>query len=306
MSNGQIVPIKEKAATIKSLIERYKPEIAQALPHHVTADRMLRVIYTTIQKTPRILDCTPSSLIGAILETSQLGLTPGILGEAYFVPYRNNKTGKSEVQLIVGYRGLISLARRSGELSTVYAKEVYERDEFDYCFGLDPKLRHKPSEDEDRGDFRYVYAVAHLKDGGRQFDVMTRAEVEKIRARSRAKDSGPWITDYEEMAKKTVLRRLCKLLPTSVELQKAAVLDELAEAGISQELDVIDLPQEQAQPTPAPIGPIEKPKGKLDQIVADRAKAKRTPAGNEVIAEWGEGADPDPDIEDKPKDDLPF
>lgn len=233
----QIVPTNKKADDIRALLEKAKPQIALALPRHLSADRMLRIAMTSIRRTPKLLACNQQSLLGAIMQAAQLGLEcDGVLGHAYLVPF------KDEVQLIIGYKGLIDLARRSGQLSTIYARVVHAKDQFEYAYGLVERLEHIPSREVDPGEIVAVYAVAHLKDGGRQFEVMTAAEVGKIRERSRAKDDGPWVTDPEEMHKKTSLRRLCKMLPASVELARAVALDERADLGLPQQLeDVIDV-----------------------------------------------------------------
>lgn len=249
----EIVPVSQKAENVRLLLEKAKPQIALALPRHLSADRMLRIAMTSVRRTPKLLACNQQSLLGAIMQAAQLGLEPdGVLGHAYLVPF------KEEVQLIVGYKGLVDLARRSGQLSTIFARVVYSEDQFEYAYGLTERLEHIPSGKSEQGELKAVYAVARLKDGGTQFEVMTRGEIEKIRERSRAKDDGPWVTDYAEMAKKTVLRRLCKMLPASVELSRAVALDERAELGLPQQLeDVIDVPA-------------DKPNGKptLDDVTA--------------------------------------
>lgn len=240
--NTQIVPANKKADAIVALLTKMKPQLSVALPRHLSADRMLRIATTSIRRTPKLLACSQQSLLGAIMQAAQLGLEcDGVLGHAYLVPFRD------EVQLIVGYKGLIDLARRSGQLSTIYARVVHAKDQFEFSYGLSESLEHIPARDADPGEIVAVYAVARLKDGGMQFEVMTAAEVGKIRERSRAKDDGPWVTDPEEMHKKTVLRRLCKMLPASVELARAVALDERADIGMSQQLeDVIDVPPESA------------------------------------------------------------
>lgn len=235
----QLVNLREKANSVRDLLERNKAQIAMALPRHMTADRMLRVAMTAVQRTPKLLDCTPASLFGAIIQASQLGLEPdGALGHAYLIPYWNGQKKVSEVQFMPGYKGLLDLARRSREISTIEARVVHANDAFRHRFGLQPVLDHTPLTTGDPGPVTHVYAVVRLKDGGAQFDVMSAEDVEKVRGRSRAKDSGPWVTDWDEMAKKTVLRRLCKLLPSSIELQRAVALDEAVEAGIPQTFDV--------------------------------------------------------------------
>jgi recombination protein RecT len=233
------ISLKEKAATVRSLIEKSRGQIMAALPRHMTAERMIRVCNTAVQKTPQLLDCEPRSLIGAIVQASQLGLEPdGTLGHAYLIPFNNRKTGKVECQFIPGYKGLIELARRSSQISTIYAQVVHSNDEWDFAFGLEPRLTHTPTDGEP-GAMIAVYAVARLRDGGAQFEWLWKREVDAIRASSRAGNSGPWVTHYDEMAKKTALRRLCKLLPTSPELARAVSLDEQAEASVPQQLEVL-------------------------------------------------------------------
>jgi recombination protein RecT len=233
------ITIKEKAANVRALIERSKTAIQAALPRHLTAERMVRVCNTAVQKTPQLLDCDPRSLIGAIVQASQLGLEPdGTLGHAYLIPFNNRKTGKLECQFMPGYKGLIELARRSSQISTIYAQVVHENDQWEFCYGLDPKLEHVPTAG-DPGEVIAFYAVARLRDGGAQFEWMWKREVDSIRASSRSGNSGPWVTHYPEMGKKTALRRLCKLLPTSPELSRAVALDEQAEASVPQGLDIL-------------------------------------------------------------------
>jgi recombination protein RecT len=231
--------MKDKVENVRTMLERMKGQMLMSLPRHITPDRMIRLAMTTVQRTPELLECEPRSLAGALLQASQLGLEPdGVLGQAYLVPFRNNKTGKREVQFIAGYKGLVSLARRSGEVSSIDARVVREGDRFAYSFGLSPTLTHSPAEaPAATAPITHAYAVIKLKDGGHQFDVMTKAEIDAIRAQSRAGQSGPWVTHEAEMAKKTVLRRALKLAPMSVEAHRAVALDELAEDGVPQDLD---------------------------------------------------------------------
>lgn len=230
-------PYQEKVGTIRTMLESAKGQIKIALPRHLDADRMGRIVMTAAQKTPALLDCTPKSLIAAVIQAAQLGLEPdGVLGHAYLVPYSNK--GVKEVQLIPGYKGLIDLARRSGQLSTIYARAVYARDSFHYQMGTDEKIEHVPTDEDEPGELVAVYAVAKLKDGGVQMEVMTRKQVDKIKTKSKASSFGPWVDHFDEMAKKTVLRRLCKMLPLSVEMARTVALDERADAGQAQEIDV--------------------------------------------------------------------
>lgn len=249
--SAQIVSLRDKVQNVRDLLGRAKGQIALALPRHMSVDRLIRVALTSVQRTPQLLDCDQTSLLAAIIQSAQLGLEPdGVLGHAYLVPFRNGKTGRFEVQFIPGYKGLATLARRSGEVSSIDARVVKAGDTFRYSFGLDPKLEHVPadSDDDTPREVTHAYAVVRLKDGGYQFDVMARREIEAVRKRSRAGTTGPWVSDYDEMAKKTVLRRALKLAPMSVEAQRAVALDEMAEAGISQALDTIDVTVAHAEP----------------------------------------------------------
>lgn len=230
---------------------KVQAQIKAALPRHMTAERMARIATTEMRKVPKLGQCDPMSFLGAVIQCAQLGLEPGnALGHAYILPFEKRKkvggqwvTERVEAQVIIGYRGMIDLARRSGQIISIDARAVYDGDKFTCELGLDAKLTHEPdwqNPNRARPDaLRFVYAVAKLKDGGVQFDVMSRAEVEGVRARSKAADSGPWQTDYAAMALKTVVRRLFKFLPVSIEMQQAVGIDELAEAGISQQNNAV-------------------------------------------------------------------
>lgn len=237
-TNTQIVPANHKIETIRSLLERSKQQIALALPKHLSADRLLRVAMTSIQKTPELLACDQRSLLGAVIQSAQLGIEPdGLLGHGYLVPFKNS------AQLIIGYRGLMMLARRSGELLSLEADVVHAKDVWSFQKTDEgTKFSHIPSEDDDPGDLVRAYAVARLRDNPLPVVVvMPKRDIEKIRKRSPMGNSGAWITDTEEMWKKTIVRRICKMLPASVELQKAVALDEQAEVGLPQNLgDIVD------------------------------------------------------------------
>lgn len=224
----------------RSVLEKMKPQIQLALPRHVSPDRMLRIVLTTVQRTPKLLECTRESLLGCIVQCAQLGLEPdGLLGHAYLIPFFNNRQNRMECQLIVGYKGLLKLARQSGEIASISARVVHEKDVFEFEYGLQEKLRHIPSMEEDPGQLIYAYAIFRLKDGASHFDVMSIREIEAIKKRSKSSGSGPWVTDFEEMAKKTVLRRASKMSPASIEdrMARAIVLDERADAGLPQNID---------------------------------------------------------------------
>lgn len=256
----QNAPAVQSANTIAKLFESpaIRKQFAAAIPKHMTVDRLLRVAMTAIRTNPKLLECSQQSLLACILGCATLGLEPEpFLGQAYLIPFKKNSKGPdgkwqstTECQLIPGYRGYITLARRSGELQSLSAQVVYENDEFDLRFGLDERLDHRPAEG-DRGEVRGAYVVFRYKDGSSSFDYMSRDDIDKIRERSKSKDSGPWVTDYPEMAKKTVIRRHVKVAPLSVELARAVVTEDMALAGESQ----VNMFLPESQETVAPPGP---------------------------------------------------
>lgn len=244
-----LIETKGQTNTIAAFLDKYKSEIVRALPRHLTADRLSRVALTEFRKNPRLASCDPKSLFGAVIQCAQLGLEPGgALGHAYLIPFKNSKTNRDEVQFIVGYKGMLDLARRSGQIVSIATHVVYEADTFHVTLGLNPDLVHQPNwQTPDRGEMTFVYAIARLKDGGVQFDVMSRAEIERVRNESQGykmamrykNATTPWIAHFDEMARKTVIRRLFKYLPVSIEMQRAIAYDEGCDAGVSQRNDLV-------------------------------------------------------------------
>lgn len=229
-----------KPQTIDDYMKKMAPAMAQALPKHMDIDRLTRLAMTTIRTTPALKDADVGSLLGAVMQAAQLGLEPGLMGHCYLLPFNNKNKGIKEVQFIIGYKGMIDLARRSGHIKSIYAHAVYSNDEFDYELGLESKLVHKPTMNADKGEFVGAYAVAHFKDGGYQFEFISKADIEKRKGRSKAANSkfSPWTSDYEEMAKKTVVRHMWKYLPISVEVQQQVAYDEGTGKDISKIKDV--------------------------------------------------------------------
>lgn len=249
-NGGQKAPASP-ANTIAAYLKKMGPEIEKALPSHMNPDRMARIALTTIRTNPKLLEASIPSLLGAVMQAAQLGLEPGLIGHCYLVPFRNGKTGQTDVQFIIGYKGMIDLARRSGQIENIYAHAVYSNDEFDYELGLEPKLKHKPYMEGDRGEFIGAYAVAHFKDGGYQFEFMPKSEIDKRRKRSKAANNGPWVTDFEEMAKKTVIRHMWKYLPISIEIQQQAMQDEVVRKDITSEPEYIEMDRLAIEEQPA-------------------------------------------------------
>lgn len=275
----EIQSLTKKVDTVRELLNRSKAQFALALPRHVSADRLLRVAMTAIQLNPKLIDCTQHSLLASLMEAAQMGLMPDpITGEAYLVPY--NIKGQATCRLIPGYKGLAKLARRSGEIQSLEMRHVNKCDHFVYEYGLNPKLEHMPHRTPDctcttelleaaqgehqkgcpngghqHGPLTHVYAIARLKDGGVQWLVMEKAEVDKIRARSMAANAGPWVTDYAAMAKKTVLKQTLKLCPIETELARALENDDRRDVGL-------------------PDLPVDMPEGATPVVVEGRIVAK--------------------------------
>lgn len=219
--------------TLRQLIERMKPEIGKALPKHMDPDRIARIAITLVGGNAALAACTPESFLGALMTASQLGLEPGPLGEAYLVPFGD------KVTFIAGYRGLIKLAYQSEQLKRIGAHVVRENDEFDFGYGLDPYLTHKPALGN-RGDAIAVYAAAKLVNDECPFVVMSIDEVERIRERSHAAKKGPWVTDWDAMARKTAVRQLARWLPMSTDragFNTAVALDGTTRTDIGGTVD---------------------------------------------------------------------
>jgi recombination protein RecT len=215
--------------TLHALMENgeFRTSLAQVLPKHLTPDRVVKMALVAASRQPLLFKCTKASILQSIMKSAELGLDcSGTLGRAYLVPYYNGKLQAYECQFIPGYQGLIDLARRSGNIARIESRVVYDKDEFKVEYGIEQKLIHTPYLGKERGDIRCVYGIAEMMDGSRQVEVMTIDEVSAIRDRSKAKDAGPWKTDFAEMARKTVIRRLAKYLPLSTELAKALEADD--------------------------------------------------------------------------------
>lgn len=240
---NQVAKKAPEQKTIQQYVKSMEGEIAKALPSVITPERFTRIVLSALSVNPKLGTCTPASFLGAMMTSAQLGLevnTP--LGQAYVLPY-NNK-GVMEAQFQLGYKGLIDLAYRSGEVEVIQAHVVYEHDEFKCEYGLEPKLTHIPA-DSDRGEPVKVYAVFKTKSGGYGFEVMSMDDVRNHAAKySKAYNNtfSPWKTNFEEMAKKTVLKRVLKYAPLKSDFIRAAVQDEVIKKDLSA--DMYDVPSE--------------------------------------------------------------
>lgn len=218
----------EAHPSLATFISRLTPEIARALPRHMDGDRMARLALTVVRKTPKLAECSPESFAGALLTCAALGLEPGVNDEAYLVPY------KRECQLIIGFKGYAKLFYQHPLAANIDAQAVYENDEFDYQYGTDPFLRHKPALG-DRGDVVAYYASARLTNGASAFVVLSPEEVKALR---RGKVGSTDIPDPQRwMERKTALRQLIKLLPKSTEMSRAAAVDERPGSALRQQIE---------------------------------------------------------------------
>ena len=216
-----------KPKQLKDYVNDMLPGIAKALPSVMTPERFARITLTALNTNQQLQETTPASFLGAMMTAAQLGLEPNTpLGQAYLLPYRNK--GTLECQFQIGYRGLIDLAYRSGEIKMIQAHVVYGNDDFDFSFGLDPQLHHVPAK-SDRGEPEWVYASFETKDGGHGFEVMSIDDIRKHAAKyskSYSSNFSPWKTSFEEMAKKTVLKRVLKYAPMRTDFVRAVTADE--------------------------------------------------------------------------------
>lgn len=234
---NQIQEMQQKDTSLKGLIKAMEPEIKKALPSMITPERFTRMVFTALSSTPKLQQCTPQSFLGAMMQAAQLGLEPNTpVGQAYLIPYGN------VCQFQLGYKGLLDLAYRSGEIKDIQAHEVHENDEFEYELGLDPKLKHIPAM-SNRGPVTMYYAVWHTKTGGYGFEVMSKEDVlEFAKRKSKSFKNGPWQTDFDEMAKKTVLKKALKYAPIATEFVKSIATDETVKSSILP--DMADQPNE--------------------------------------------------------------
>lgn len=247
---------RPQTVTIKQHLEgeAFKLAVAKALPKHLTADRFVRVALTAITRIPKLAECDQASFFQCLLKLSQFGLEPDGY-RAHLIPFENRKRNVVECQLIIDYKGLVELALRSGVVANIHADVIRDGDIFEYSAGELSRhvpyfLRRDVGRPKEAGDVYAVYARAKFRDGSEKCDVMSLDEIERTRKRSRASNNGPWITDWTEMAKKTVVRRLSKWLPLSPEYRDAVDADtdtERDEQEPTGALAVFDIP---AAPAP--------------------------------------------------------
>ena len=279
-----------KSEDIKSLIvsPEAKKQFSAALPKHLKPDRFIRIALTAINKNPKLLACTKESLFACLLDLSQLGLEPDGR-KAHLIPYGDKCT------LIIDYKGLVELARRSREIADIHADVVYDNDFFAYSFGSEGKLDHQPTLKE-KGKPRAAYSFVRLKDGSSSYEVMNIEEIEAIHKRSKAGSSGPWVTDWAEMAKKTVFRRHSKWLPVASEyIQLANEKDydipiDISAETIPEGKPEVNMPKPTKKDKPEDNAKDKPPIPTEDPIITDLKKARAkigVEVFNKILGEYG-------------------
>lgn len=234
-------PVKlTKNMSMPDMVKAMMPEIRKALPSVITPERFTRIALSALNNTPALQQCSPMSFIASLLNSAQLGLEPNTpLGQAYLIPYKNK--GQMECQFQIGYKGLIDLAYRNGQMQTIQAQAVYENDLFEYEYGLEPKLVHKPAY-SDRGEITYFYGLFKTVNGGFGFSVMSKADMDnyaRTYSKAFASDYSPWKTNYEEMAKKTVIKQALRYAPIKTDFQRALSTDESIKLSFSEDMTTV-------------------------------------------------------------------
>lgn len=229
-----------KNATIRDYIAQMQGEIEKALPKVMTPERFTRIALSAVSNNPQLGECTPKSFLASMMNAAQLGLEPNTpLGQAYLIPFKNK--GVMECQFQIGYKGLIDLAYRGGDVKTIMAQTVYENDVFEFEFGLEPRLKHVPAK-KDRGEPIWFYAVFKLVNGGEGFEVMSIDDVKKhARKYSQSYNSSfsPWKNNFEEMAKKTVIKKVLKYAPLKTDFLRAVAEDETVKHDIDFDMSQV-------------------------------------------------------------------
>ena len=250
-AQGRSLQKANPAADFKGILASQWPKIQEVLPKTMSSERFFQLAVSAYNSEPKLAECSTISVLSCVMKCAALGMEPSAvdgLGRAYILPFRNKKTHRMEATFILGYKGMLDLARRSGEIQSISARAVYEGDEFDYAYGLYEDLHHVPKHQSDK--LTYAYCIARFKDGGHYFNVLSRKEIEEARKASKASNGGPWVTNYDAMAVKTAVRRAFPYLPVSVVAQEAAAADEQTPdySATLRPTFTVDVPQAAPQP----------------------------------------------------------
>lgn len=284
---------------VKQLLhnDQARQQLAAVAAKHMNPERLMRVTANAIRTTPKLQQCEPLSFLGALMQCAALGLEPNtVLGHAYLIPFDNRRKGVTEVQVVVGYKGLIDLARRSGHITSISANIHYSDDElWLYEEGTEAQLRHRPGPQD--GEKLHAYAIAQFRDGGHAYVVLPWAQVMKVRNGSQGyqtavrygKKDNPWMAHEDAMAKKTAIRALSKYLPLSVEFIDAVQIDNDSDTRV-------DYASFAMQPEDGPA--IE---GEYSEVPDEDANGEDEGSGDEPKPEQQEEAEDDrKGGEDKP------
>ena len=288
-TQGKALAKANPAGDFKGILAANWHKIAAVMPKHMSEDRMFQLAMSAYNSTPQLAECSTVSVLSCIMKCAALGMEPSAvdgLGRAYILPFRNGKTHRMEATFILGYKGMIDLARRSGEVESISARAVYEGDEFRYAYGLNEDLYHVPMHKSDH--LIYTYCIARFKDGGHYFIVLSRKEIEAARKASKAGNSAssPWLTNYDSMAVKTAIRRAFPYLPVSIVAQEAAAADEQTPDYSSVLSPVVPTVEQEpaGEPEEAPAGVGPETGEIMAEIVSDEPEL-----ADEDIAFPGEG-----------------
>jgi recombination protein RecT len=238
---------KKPMQDIRAMVEASAAELGKALPVHMRPERIVRIALTTLRMNPKLYQCNPQSFLGALFQCAQLGLEPNIEGQAYIIPY--NVKGDLMAQFQLGYKGLVELFWRHQQATSLQMEKVYENDEFNYDLG-ENTISHRPALKE-RGEVTQYYAIARLGTHGKIFKVMSKDDAMKFATRfSKCYDrktgqfyaETPWKDHFDAMAQKTILIQLMKILPKSIEIQRALSMDSTIKTKIAP--DMFEVAQE--------------------------------------------------------------
>ena len=229
------LPSDNRPAPLRVQVQQMEHQFALAAPRGIEAAQIVRDALTLLRQTPALAECTPGSVLGGLMTMAQLGLRPGVLGHGWLIPFRNRKTGDMEATLVIGYQGLVELAYRSGQIAKITARTVHENDHFHIEYGTDESLVHRPSAGE-RGKPTGYYATVKIKGGEPSFYYMSHDEMVLYKDRyAMSKKFGPWVDNFEAMAKKTCVRQLSKLMPKGTDLAVALAVDDTVRLDITPE-----------------------------------------------------------------------
>lgn len=239
--------VGNKTDSIIDTLRAMEPEFKKALPSMISPERFIRMAINAVNMTPKLTECTSFSFLAALMNAAQLGLEPNTpLGQAYLIPYRNKD--HYECQFQIGYKGMLELVYRSDQVASIEARCVYQNDFFEYEYGMHADIVHRPAV-SNRGELTFVYAIVKLKDGSCSFEVMSRENaVEHAQRYSKGLDSSysPWKSDFEAMAKKTVIKAALKYAPLKTEVQKALATDGTIKNQLS--VDMTEIRGEEVYP----------------------------------------------------------